>query len=87
MTLAPFLWGALTAASMTIALLFLRSWRLSHDRLFLYFAVAFAAFALNWIGIAIVQGRPEASYEVYLPRLLGFVLIIAGVVDKNRRSP
>ena len=83
--MTPFLWGALTAASLTIALLFFRSWRLTRDRLFLFFTAAFVAFALNWLCVALAGDRSEGSYLAYLPRLLGFLLIIVGTVDRNRR--
>jgi hypothetical protein len=67
------------------ALFFLRSWRVSGDRLFLYFALGFAAMALNWIGLASIEPALESRHLVYLLRLLAFVLIIVGIVDKNRR--
>jgi hypothetical protein len=81
-----FLWGALTAASLVAALLFLRSWRVGRDRLFLCFALAFVAFAANWTALALVEMATEGRYIVYLLRLAGFLCIVAGILDKNRRS-
>jgi hypothetical protein len=81
-----FLWGMLTALCAIAAMYFWHSWRLTRDRLFAYFAIAFVAFAVNWLGLSMIDPDAEARHNVYLIRLLGFVLIIAGIVDKNRRS-
>lgn len=81
-----FLLGALTMASLVAALLFLRSWWLGRDRLFFCFALAFVAFAANWMALALVEMATEGRYIVFLLRLAGFLCIIAGILDKNRRS-
>jgi hypothetical protein len=81
-----FLWGALAMASIAVCLFFLRFWRVSRERLFLFFALAFVAFAANWAGLALVNPPVESRHYLYLVRLLAFVLIIVGIVDKNRRS-
>jgi hypothetical protein len=81
-----FVWGLLTMETLVAALFFLRSWRVSRERLFLYFALAFAAMATNWIGLSLVDPHRELVHYVSLLRLLAFVLIIVGIVDKNRRS-
>ena len=81
-----FLWGALTMANIAVAMFFLRYWRTSGDRLFAYFGVAFAIMALNWVGLASVDPSVELRHTVYLLRLAAFVLIIIGIIDKNRRS-
>jgi Family of unknown function (DUF5985) len=80
-----FLWGALAMASFSAALLLLRFWRLSGERLFLFFSLGFGLLSLNWIVLAITQPTVETRHYVYLLRLLAFALIIAGIVDKNRR--
>lgn len=81
-----FLWGALTMACAVIALYFLRYWRTSRDRLFAFFGVAFAIMALNWMSIALIDPMVEGRHYVYFFRLAAFLLIIIGIVDKNRRS-
>jgi hypothetical protein len=85
--MAEFLWGALAMISVVAAALFLRSWRLSADRLFVYFALAFVALSLNWIALALTDPASESRPYVYLLRLLAFILIAAGILDKNRRRP
>jgi len=81
-----FLWGALFMGCATAALFFLRYWISTRDRLFAFFAVAFAVMALNWLSLAFIDPGEELRHTLYLLRLLAFVLIITGIVDKNRRS-
>jgi peptidoglycan/LPS O-acetylase OafA/YrhL len=78
-----FMSGALTLGFVLAALFFLRFWRRTRDRLFLAFAIAFALLALNqalaqWLGAA-----DERVGYTYLLRVVGFVLILAAIVDKN----
>jgi hypothetical protein len=80
-----FLWGALTMGCAVIALHFLRYWRASRDRLFVFFGVAFAVLALNWVSLAIIDPKIEGRHYVYFFRLASFLLIIIGIVDRNRR--
>lgn len=82
----PFLWGALAMGSAVIALHFLRYWRDSRDPLFAYFSVAFLALGLNWLGLALVNPESETRHILYLLRLVAFMLIIVGIVSKNRRG-
>ena len=81
-----FLWGVLAMAALVAALLFLRFWKLDADRLFLFFATAFAMLALNWIVLGVANPDHETVFYVYLLRLAAFVLIIVGIVDRNRRA-
>jgi hypothetical protein len=81
-----FVWGMLTIETAVAALFFLRFWHLSGDRLFAYLSLAFAAMMLNWLGLSAVDPAVEPRHYVYLFRLLAFGLIIAGILDKNRRS-
>jgi hypothetical protein len=81
-----FLWGALAMSGWLAGLFFLKFWRVSGDRLFMFFFLAFSMLALNWLGLALVPSVAETRHQVFILRLLAFVLIIVGVVDKNRRS-
>jgi uncharacterized membrane protein HdeD (DUF308 family) len=76
--------GAIAMASLTVGLFFLRFWRDTGDRFFLFFAAAFGIEGL----IRVAQGLNVVSEEreplFYLVRLFSFLLIIAAVVDKNR---
>jgi predicted small integral membrane protein len=86
MNLGPFLWGALTASCSVVTLFFLRFWTTSGDRLFAFFAAAFALFGVNWLALASLDWGPETRHHAYWFRLFGFVLIAAGIIDKNRRA-
>lgn len=78
--------GALALASWVAGLFFLRFWRLSGDRIFVFFCAAFWLLAVNWLSLAANHWVPETRHQAYIVRLLAFVLIIIGVVDKNRRG-
>ena len=78
--------GAATAMSLLAALFFLRYWRTSHDRFFLWFAGAFAAFGLSWALLAYDPGASEHTPLIYAIRMLGFLQILAAILLKNRRQ-
>jgi hypothetical protein len=73
-------------ATLVAGCFFLKFWRLTRERLFLCFACAFWVFCLNWTGLALLPPGDEGRHYVYAVRLLGFLLLIAGIIDKNRRS-
>lgn len=78
-----FVSGLITMGFLVAAGFFARFWRQTADRLFLAFAIAFSLLALNqalaqWLG-----ATDERVGYTYLLRVLGFVLILAAIVDKN----
>lgn len=80
--------GAIAMASLTIALFFLRFWRSSSDRFFLYFALSFAIEGLHRIYAVLRDQNGEDSPLHYLIRLLAYGLILWAILEKNlpRRS-
>jgi hypothetical protein len=80
-----FLWGALFVAAWTIGLFFLKFWRRTGDRLFIFFCFAFWALAAHWLGLGLINPATETRHYLFLLRLVAFVLIIVAIVDKNRR--
>ena len=78
-----FLFGAIVMACLVAGLFFLKFWRKSHDRLFAIFAVAFWVLGANWLALAFTQ-RNEVQTALYVVRFLAFVLILIGIIDKNR---
>jgi uncharacterized membrane protein YjjP (DUF1212 family) len=82
-----FLSGAVTLAYLVAAGFFLRYWRKTGDRLFAAFAAAFVLFALNQFLSAWLVVVSEPTSLIYVLRVLGFVIIIAAVVDKNVKRP
>jgi len=76
--------GAVAMASLVAALFFLRFWRDTRDRFFLFFAIAFFVDALDRVALGLTAGSAEHEPFFYGVRLLTYGLIIAAIVDKNR---
>lgn len=81
--------GAITMASLVIALFFVRFWRNTRDRFFLYFAASFFIEGLHRVYSALNDAGGEDSPLHYLIRLLAYGLILWAILEKNlpRRSP
>jgi hypothetical protein len=47
--MSQFLWGALTASCWIVGACFLRFWKLTRDRLFLFLAGGFWMLSVNWV--------------------------------------
>jgi hypothetical protein len=80
------LWGSLATASWLGGLFFFKFWRVTRDRFFLFFFLAFWVLSLNWVVLVVGQPILEARHDAYVVRLVAFLLIIVAIVDKNRRS-
>lgn len=78
-----FLAGAAALGYSVAAMFFLRFWRATRDRLFLAFAAAFALLTANQVLAALIEAGDERTPFVYSLRVLGFLLILAAIVDKN----
>lgn len=78
--------GAVAMAALTIAVFFLRFWRRTGDRFFLFFSLAFGLQAINRSlqGLQFVASENEPIF--YIARLLSFVLILIAIVGKNRSN-
>jgi hypothetical protein len=92
--LGQFFSGFACATFAASALFFLKFWLVSRDRFFLIFGGAFGLMALErCIGIFfwaiqdfdLVYGEGMRIW-LYLMRLSAFALIVAGFVQKNRKS-
>jgi hypothetical protein len=81
--LNEFVLGALVMACAVSGVFFLRFWRKTRDRLFVIFAVAFWLLGVNWLLLALVS-RDEVQTVFYVVRLLAFILILLGIIEKNR---
>ena len=82
--LTMFLYGLLAAATAVAAMMFLRLWQKTRDRLFIFFSAAFGVLAVERVLMAIIDPANEFAPYVYVARLLAYGLIIAAIVDKNR---
>lgn len=75
--------GMIAMASLIIGLFFLRFWRNSKDRFFLYFALSFGIEGVHRIVTALMVDEHEDSPLHYLVRLLAYALIIWAILEKN----
>jgi hypothetical protein len=82
----PFLQTVSATAAVAAGLFFFRFWRESRDRLFAFFGAAFCVLAVSWMLLALINPSDETRPYVYAIRLLAFLLMIVGMVDKNRSS-
>jgi glucose uptake protein GlcU len=80
----PFLNGAIMMVFLAISVFFLRFWTQSRDRLFGFFALAFALLGLNSGVMTLLAEDDERRYYLYLVRLFSFLLILYAIWDKNR---
>ena len=78
-----FMLGMISMGFAVAALFFLRFWRSSRDRLFLYFAVAFGLEAANRAAYAWNGAHSEELTLYFSLRLLAFSLILWAIIDKN----
>jgi hypothetical protein len=86
-TLSPMFYllsGLIVAGDLVAALFFLKFWRRSADALFAIFAAAFLLLAVGQALLALTNVPVEERSWIYLLRLAAFVLIIFGIVHKNR---
>jgi uncharacterized membrane protein HdeD (DUF308 family) len=81
--LNAFLLGVIATTSITAAVFFLRFWKRTRDSLFLAFAVAFLIEGVNRIAVLEVERPNEGSPWTYVVRLIAFLIILAGILNKN----
>jgi hypothetical protein len=77
-----FVKGMLVMGAATAAVFFVRFWRKTGDRLFLYFTGCFALLALNWLLLAVATADEERA-PMFLIRVAAFGMLITGILDKN----
>lgn len=82
--LIVFFQGFSAAGAFVAGLMFLRFWHESRDRLFVHFAIGFWLIGASWAALGVFSPTEEARPYVYGLRLLAFVLIVTGIVVKNR---
>jgi len=78
----PFTHGIATMGFAVAGLFFLRFWRRTNDVFFVLFGLAFWLFAINTTLIILLDFNDFAAIA-YLPRLVGFSLIIVAILSKN----
>jgi uncharacterized membrane protein HdeD (DUF308 family) len=78
------LMGAVAMASFVAMMFFLRFWQQTRDILFLLFAIAFGVDAATRFVLGLVHPTDEAEPLFYTARFATFLLIVVGIVLKNR---
>ena len=75
--------GAVIMGDVIAALFFVRFWKLTDDRFFLFFAASFIAIAVS--RVVVDENLPPIGYEPfgYMIRILSYLFIIAGILYKN----
>jgi hypothetical protein len=86
-SLLDFLAGAVTLGYLVASGFFVRFWRKTGERLFLAFGIAFACLALNQAAATYLEAGDERTVYAYALRVVGFILILAAIVDKNLARP
>jgi uncharacterized membrane protein HdeD (DUF308 family) len=76
--------GAISMASLIIGLFFLRSWKTTKDRFFLFFAISFCVEGLNRAALGLSRNPNEGQPFFYLVRFISFLLILMAILEKNR---
>lgn len=76
--------GAIATAFAVAGMFFLRFWRETDDRLFVFFALAFFVLAVNRVGLALATHQGLRGDSLYWVRFLAFALILIAIADKNR---
>ena len=75
--------GAIICGYAVVALFFLRFWRQTRERLFVWFAVAFAFLAAER-ALLVVPGSWAHQPTIYCTRLVAFLMIAGAIWDRNR---
>jgi hypothetical protein len=75
--------GAIAMASLIIGLFFLRFWKATGDRFFLFFGSSFFVEGLNRAALGLTANPNEDRPFFYFVRFLSFVLILIAIGHKN----
>ncbi|ESQ93348.1 hypothetical protein ABAC460_01185 [Asticcacaulis sp. AC460] len=81
--------GALAMGSFIISLIFIRFWKTTRDRFFLFFAAAFFIEAVRRVMLGVIPYSTEQEPLFFLLQAVAFGAIVYAIIDKNRagRSP
>jgi hypothetical protein len=84
-----FLSGLLVMGYAVCGTFFIKYWRVTHDRLFGWFAAAFWILAVQRLFLVItkpmaISGLSEHEIPFYLIRFTAYLMIIIAIIEKNR---
>ncbi len=75
--------GAIAMATVTTGVFFLRFWKMTRDRFFLFFAASFLMEGINRFFLGFLNDASDDSTIYYAIRALSYGLILIAIVDKN----
>jgi hypothetical protein len=78
--------GGIATASLIAGLFFLRFWRQTRDRFFMFFAASFLIEGVNRFALYALAGLDDQHPIYYVIRLVAYGLIVWAIVDKNLKS-
>lgn len=78
--------GAIAMSCFIASLFFLRFWKKTQDRFFLFFSLSFMIEGINRIVAGLLfDVTDEYQPFIYLMRLVAFLIILIAILDKNRK--
>jgi hypothetical protein len=77
--------GAIAACSFIAALFFLRFWKTTKDKFFLFFALSFLIEGANRVSLVAFFDLMEGSPIYYFIRFISYAFIIFAIMEKNKR--
>lgn len=77
--------GAIAMGCFTASLFFLRFWKKTRDKFFLFFSLSFCIEGISRVILGLIGDTDENKPLVYLMRLFSFMLILVAIIAKNRR--
>lgn len=86
MEFTSFLWGMSATAAWVAGLCFFRFWKETRERLFGFFGAAFWVLAISYVILDVLAITDEARPYAYVIRLAAFLIILTGIIDKNRAT-
>lgn len=83
---AYFLSGGVMALSLVATIFFARFRARTGERLFTVFAIVFGLLTIERCALLFVGGPGETRGWMYLIRFAAYLILVIGIVDKNRRG-
>jgi len=78
-----FILGAIATAAAVAGLIFLRYYRRTRDRFFLFFAASFALESLGRILSVLIPAFDDRNSGIFIMRLVAYSLILLAIALKN----
>jgi hypothetical protein len=75
--------GAIAMACLIAGLFFLRFWKQTRDRFFLFFAISFFIEGINRAALGMTGNPNEGQPFFYFVRFLSYVFILFAILSKN----